>query len=350
MDCNIVSSLSVDNYQKDDRVKYPLIGKKSFQEKRTIYWKCAYVFFYNSIRINSTFNHLLFTNDDKSFVLDGFNFQKEIEKLGVEIRYLPFSTYYILGELSKAFKNAYYKFEVIHALKNEMHNSILMDLDCIWVNKIEELNLCFNEYDYLLYDPYKEARGGDPFKKHPHDISMKDMGDVYRKFDENYPVRYPVWYGGEFIGAKPEGFEVLDRYIKKSFNKVISDIKEEKYYFFPNGDTLLDGDEYISNYVLNCLSVKRLILNKYIKRIWTRTEENNAQKSDLNLAIWHLLNEKMYGFDTFFEKIKRNHDKSIFDSNLEIGKYFNIPNKSFKYSFISNYRHWIKKFKKLLSQ
>ena len=237
----------------------------------------------------------------------------------------------------------------MQALKNEMHNSILMDLDCIWVHKIEDLNLYFDEYEYLLYDPYKEARGGDPFKKHPHDISMKDMGDVYRKFDENYPTRYPVWYGGEFLGAKPEGFEVLDRFIKLNFNKVISYAKEDKYYFFPNGDTLLDGDEYISNYVLNSLSVKRLILNKYIKRIWTRTEGNNAQKSDLNLAIWHLLNEKMHGFDIFFEKIKKGHNRSIFEPTKEIGKYFSIPNIVFKYYFRANYRHWLRKLKKLLS-
>ena len=137
MNYNIVSSLSVDLKIEDQQVFHPIMGSRTSPAKRRIYWKAAYNFFLSSTINNPGQKHILYTNDEEEYSYRGFQFKNEIKKLGVDVRYLPFSKYYIPGDLSKRFKNAYYKFEVISALQYEPLPSIIMDLDCLWIKPIK---------------------------------------------------------------------------------------------------------------------------------------------------------------------------------------------------------------------
>ena len=309
---NIVSSLSIDISENDKLVKYKTFGRKSKIAKRNMYWQLAFVYYSTSVRFNAHRHHILYTNDQDDFPKGRFDFRKELSGLGVEIRYYPFKRFYIPDQLSEFFKNAYYKFEILDQLQHESGPSILTDLDCMWVRPWLNLEKLVQEYDLLLYDVYD--RSGYPLDRSTKGVSMKDMGDLFKQIDSRFAVDYPIWYGGEFIGSRPEVFGRISSEIKEIFDRILTEAKKGFFYRLPNGESLLDGDEHISSLVYNLPYWRRYHVNTHFKRLWPRESSFVLKPTDQNLSIWHLPSEKITAFDTVFSKIS-NHNSSFWSQD-----------------------------------
>jgi hypothetical protein len=324
---NVVSSLAVDNAEQDGGVSYPMIGHFDKQMKQVIYWKLAYNYFAVSTRINPEMNHILFTNDNDNPSLKGFDFKHEIRKLGVDIQILPFSKYYISGILFGRFKNTLYKLEVYDQLQYVNGYSVLMDLDCLWTAKWDNLDDLLNKYDLLVLDRNYNRKNKDHI--------TKEMGELFQEINPDYPVKYPVWYGGGFIAGNPDSFRILSNKIKQIFDLLVSRANNNIHYTLSyNGQTMLDGDENIQSYVCNDSNLGLYDVNNYVKIVFTSISYNNASKEDYKYVIWHLASEKLRGLSLLFNEIK-NSD-SIFwslqkdDIKYFLGKYVGIDKKPFQ--------------------
>jgi hypothetical protein len=120
---NIVTSICVDTKPEDSTINYPMIGIKSSEQKRKLYWKLATTFLCSSLRCNPQDEHVVYTNDPNPIIIiKGIDLKKRLQELGVKIEFLSFESFMPPASLSKAYKNAFYKLQVIKEL-GEIENS-----------------------------------------------------------------------------------------------------------------------------------------------------------------------------------------------------------------------------------
>jgi hypothetical protein len=331
MTSQIVTSICVDEQPDDALSVYPMLGgAKDSNERRAIYWRLVTLFCCTSIRCNPEHQHLVYTNDKNDVFIGNVNIKKFLSDLGVDVVELSFKTFSPPNTLSKRFKNAFYKLEVIQALGMSGQpvdtSSILLDSDCIWANISPQLHSTIQEPKILLYDIYKKD---DPFEKHPaHNLSMADIGKVFKSIDPACPEPYPIWYGGEIIGGRSSVMKVIANELENVFNQIIEQSKTHQY-LFANGQNIFDGMEHFTSLVYNKKLTEIGDASKFIKRLYTGETLNNVEPEDINLPIWHLPAEKQRGMLLLFKEAVRLNSKfwSVEPKNFShyLGEYVGIP-------------------------
>lgn len=300
---NIVTSIAVDQDKKGKNINYPMLGNQQ-GEKRNIYWRCVVSFCITAKHLNPKANVLVYTNDTHEINIEGFDVRAEFSKRGIIIKYLPFKKF-DPDPHSKSYRNAFYKLEVIDALGLEELPSILVDSDCLWTkydsNFIQALS---KPNTLILQDTYQ--RNSRPESRNPHNLSMKEMGELYNQFGlfENNPV-YPIWFGGELIGSTPQVFALLGERLFQTMEYCKDKIDSGGNLTFKNGRSIFDNDEFISSYVFNSLEKVKILdsFGIYSRRIFTSLEHNNVRNKDLDLLIWHLPDAKMNGLRLVYDDL-----------------------------------------------
>jgi hypothetical protein len=324
---NIVTSICVDIDESGKDINYPMLGKDS--NRREIYWRCVTTFCLTSLRFNYDQKHIVFTNDSDRILIENFDVKKRLCELGVEIIEHQFDRFDPQNH-SHSFRNAFYKFEVVNLLSNFDSPSILLDSDCIWTKRDDELFNVLNSGQYLLLqDTYQ--RSSFPLKKKPHNLSMEDMANLYKTIPVNqYNRDYAVWYGGELIGGTPEHFKLVGENLSRTLDYCKKQENSGNKLLFSNGNSIFDNDEFIGSYVYNSLTDIEIYdtFGKFSKRMWTLNALNNVCKKDVDLAIWHLTAEKKKGLKALFYEI--TNENSLFWSSNEnlaffLGSFVGIP-------------------------
>jgi hypothetical protein len=329
---NIVTSVCIDVDEMGKDIVYPQLDSNiEVVKKREVYWRCATTFCMSSIKVNNDKKHLVFTNDPGTIIIDNHDVKKKLTALGVEIIEHPFDKYDPKNH-SKRFRNAFYKLEVINLLSAFRYPSILLDADSLWTKKDDILFeiLCSGQY-LLLQDTYQRSLTPD---KKKHNLSMEDMGILYKTIPINmFKSNYPVWYGGELIGANPEQFKIIGEQILQTIEYCKNQNDLGNKIQFNNGFSIFDGDEFISSYVYNSLTNINIFdtYGKFSKRLWTNIEPNNVRKEDIDLTIWHLHAEKNTGLKELFYEIIQ--DASPYWSLQKgfadyLGRYIGIPKRT----------------------
>lgn len=328
---NIVTSICVNKPSDAITSDYPQLKKS--RDIKMIYWRCVVTFCITARFFHPNKKIIVYTNDeDIPNLKKNYNVRKELEKLDVQINFLAFD-YFDPGPYSSSFRNAFYKLEVIEQLSLLTNSSILLDSDCIWTNPNEKLFSILNDkIKLILKDTYQ--RNDRPHQPTPHNLSMKNMKDVYDKIkisDLSISREFPTWYGGEIIAANPDTFKIINKKLRLTFNYCIEKAKTGNLLTFNNSYSIFDGDELISSYVYNTYETDVIYDSHEIfaKRIWTAIGHNNVKSTDVNIPIWHLPASKQDGLkDLFEELIKEN---SIFyklknGHEYFLGRFFGIPN------------------------
>src|ERR1017187_2958173 len=216
---------------------------------------------------------------------------------------------------------------------SELQNpSILLDVDCIWTKRDEDLFevlMCGN--NLLLQDTYQNSLRPD---KKNHDLNMKDMSELYKTIPINsFKSEHAIRYGGELIGGSSEQLKIIA-------NKLLLTIDycKEQYDLgneiqFNNGFSIFSGMEFISSYIYNSLPDVNIYdtFGKFSKRLWTNIQPNNVKEKDIELTIWHLPAEKDSGLKELFNEIIQ--DSSLFwemnyGFEFFLGKYVGIPKRN----------------------
>jgi hypothetical protein len=195
---NVVTSVCVDVRPEDAGIGYPMLGDTTADARRLVYWKCAYAFLCSSLRSNPGARHCLYTNDAAPVTWRGIDLRARLAALGVAIEQVPFEAYAPPTRLTTRYKNGFYKHEVIRALGAlpAGERSVLVDADCLAprpfpLDALEPGRL------YVL-DIYRRS---DPERREPHDLSMADMGEVYRRLDPTTLPRTRSGSAGSSWGA-----------------------------------------------------------------------------------------------------------------------------------------------------
>jgi len=329
---NIVTGLC---HKYDDCSKYPQLMQNKSNQRLFTYLKCTAVFFASSIRNNPNSRHILFTNLEKLPKIGKFDIEKLFFDLGVEIKFLPF-TYRPPKKFSKNFTAAYYKLDIFRYLaKNTKEEEISMffDSDCVWINSADKIIKEITKNRFQLYD----CESSPPPNKKNLGTSRKDLLEIYKFIDINFPNKLPIYIGGEFLSGTKKIFMELFLEFDKVFKKCIRNYN--KIPKFSKDSGLFDGDEYIMNFVYNKLNyVKNKRADKFIKRIWTLPFFNNTSENDFDLSVWHVLAEKEKGLSRLFKQVCKPN--SLFwelplgnQFAKYIGNYLGIPKTNFKKIF-----------------
>lgn len=322
----IASCICVDESKADEKMIYTgLPGLFNTQERRAIYWKCATVSFATSVRCNPSAQHILYTNDTRELLLKGVDVKAKLKALGVEIRLLPFSSFKPPKGYSTRFRNAFYKLDVLQALSRETGAPVLLlDSDCVWVRPDNFLTQVFQKNTVLLYDYYNMS---NPHTK-IHGISREEIGNLYREIDPDYPQPHPIWFGGEIIGANSEHLGQIGEQLEKVFALILAKYPEYPPRF-ADGTSIFDGDEYLSSFVYNQMTIPWVNATGYLRRIITALTYHTARPEDLNLTIWHLIEEKTQGFPLLYKEV--TNENSYFwrvpltEFSRYLGQFFGLP-------------------------
>ena len=240
------------------------------------------------------------------------------ERLGVDIRLLPFSSFQIDKRLNRFHYPTLYIFEVIKAISEEPPGTynFLHDADCVWIDAAETLLNQIDSRKTLLYDIYQIT---DPELHNPHGLSRIDLGQFFKKIDPHYPVWAPVHFGGEIIGGTSEIFKALYKDLKISIEKCLSD--PENLPTLPTGEGIFDGDEFLTSMTYNKIFAEYEPANRFIKRVWTSKKVNNVKKEDLDLVVWHAIAEKTLGLPRLYLEIV-NENSSFWMQPTDELKYY----------------------------
>lgn len=332
---NIVTSICVDEDEKDNDVIYPATHGASSDQRKLIYWKCVAVFFATSIRCNPTAKHLLYTNDKNPVIIDKLDLKQFLVELGVDIRYVPFKHFRPPVGYSKIFKNAFYKLDVMRELGMEEENeyNILLDSDCVYTRTNNDAIDLLQTNDVLLYDMYKSYAAT---KGKFHEVRVK-LGKLYKEINPDYPKTEPTQFGGEFVAAKSKNFKVMADLMYEAFTLILSSFKDPSLKL-DDGRRLFDGMEFLTSYVYNSMPLKYFNAKDYISRIWNALKFSNASIEDMRLTVWHMPSEKTQGFPLLYKKIiNKNSDfwtVPIDKFNIYLGKYLGIPKQLVKERYL----------------
>jgi hypothetical protein len=324
---NIVTAICVDSDASGKSMNYPQVS--GTVNRRELYWKLVTVFCCTSLQSNPQQRHLVFTNDTEDIIIGNIHIKEFLRNKGVTIINLAFKEF-DPSPHSKSFRNAFYKLEVMKALGNEQHSSILLDSDCLWARPSKALTDLLEEGErVLLIDSYQ--RKNDPGKL-VHGMSIQDMADLYKGIDPDYPAANPVWYGGEVIGASPHHFKQIAAELSTIFPRIMNDYNTGKEHAFTNGKSVFDNDEYISSFVYNKLPIRIFdTWNVFLRRMWTSSVFTDITARDYELPIWHLPAEKETGLSLLYSEIIKNKKFKTSDNLPKfLGERTGIPERKYK--------------------
>ncbi|SDT59564.1 hypothetical protein [Bradyrhizobium canariense] len=268
---------------------FPQIGGSSeTTEAKAIYWRCILCFFASSIAVNPRNTHVLFTNS-KLPIVDGVDVAQAFDQWQVRVVYLPISYRLPRGRV-EAWGNQFYIFDIIKYLAEFCENEcyLVLDSDCVWVRPVTELAKAIGQHGVLTYlIDDREHPEAEPINGLSRQGMARFLGSVGGKPRDSIP-----YCGGEIFAATRDETKRLAGQIDRVWAHVLADEK----------DTPKEEAHLLSIlYAMNEYEVGTA--NSFIKRIWTTFKRNNVEASDVDLTIWHLPSEKMFGFRRLFRKL-----------------------------------------------
>lgn len=288
-----------------EKSKYPNNkGDSTTPEFQAVYWRCIILFFKTSLRFNKNATHLIFTNTTHIPTIDGMDLNVFFKENNIQVVTLE-NKYPLPNNYFGKFRNQYFEFSIIDHMATRMQDEdgfLLLDSDCIFTQpmdnafeelKAEEMAITYvvdHETDYMI-----------------HGVSGDNMKEIFKDFgvvvDQN-----PYYSGGELLFAKGTFIKNVSNDFPQLFNDMLKRHKEGRIKF--------NEEAHVLSYYFYKHKALMAGMDKYIKRLWTnRNYFRNVQPDDVNLAIWHLPNEKNTGLDKLFRMLATGNDFTLLPDN-----------------------------------
>lgn len=283
-----------------DRVMHRQVGKKSDSKSyQNIYWRCVFCLFESSARLNKNVQNILFVNTYPPKSLDGIQTQDLINSFNIRIVQFENLTRPPLNYYG-SWNTQFIVLDVIEWLsKNTNADDIvlILDSDCFFNRPLDEIFVeSVRKHKALLYSidyPINHKINGH---------SRTDLLNLSKKYNDNLQIEEFVYSGGEFICCKADELELIHSLSREVFG--------ESLKRHTAGQEKFNEEAQLLSYVYHVIGYKTHTANKFIKRIWTdRTDYSNVDGSELNLLIWHLPVEKIYGFKKIYRSLKKEKNK-----------------------------------------
>ena len=318
---------------KESEGRYANVGSNSSdQYVQDVYWRCVYVFFHSSCRVNLEARHVLFTNAGSLPTVDGLCMRASLEELGVLIVQLDYSFSPPI-EFPKSWRNQFYVFDCIKWLQANARICDyvgLFDSDIVWLRPIENILGGADPDIVYAYDlQYSD-------NKDIHGITLEESRFVYEALDRKLAGVAPRYYGGEFFLCGGGALnELMERITFAWEQSMMRWARSERYF---------TEEAHVLSFAYASSGLRVVDLSRCAKRIWTSFKGyRNSSSSDLDLVMWHLPSEKRFGFKRYFKRAARA--ASGFDSMsadeylLYVSGLMNVPSLSLRNRIINNIEH-----------
>ena len=286
----IVTTVCVDE-EPDDITKYNTLPRTDSESRREIFWRCTVVLMATAKRCQPESPRVVYTNDTDPVIAGSDEIRAMLKRLDVSIHHLPFRKFVPPAGVSRSYKNAFYRQEVLLHLGTKPEGTTLMlDSDCVWTRPDPWPSETAKTGSVILIDTYKTT----DVKERIFGFSREDLGNMYRRLDPLYPNPSPIWFGGEIIGGRNDRLAFLGEEMLKVFSRALSH-PDRSVLQLPNGQSFFDIDEYLTSFVHNLHLVPWVDAGSLLRRIWTIDRE--IRESEMAATIWHLPMEKKIGID-----------------------------------------------------
>jgi hypothetical protein len=277
---------------KGEESIYPQTGEKSSGQKhQNIYWRCLVLFYATSKRFNHTQKHLLFTNVNTLPEVDGKSVQTMLDELGVEVIFTDFKYKTPKGYFD-LFQNQFYEFSILEYItknyKTEEDQFLILDSDCIFTRAAAPL---VEEARPAGFISFEDACTTELVI---HGLSRRDMKALYEDLSGKPVNEIPGYHLGEFFLASVKNINIIFEDFLELWPEMMHRFNSRQPKFNEEAQTL--------SYIYYKNNFKASPKTTYLKRIWTNPVfYRNVEKTDVEVAIWHLPAEKTYGLARLYD-------------------------------------------------
>jgi len=217
-----------------------------------------------------------------------------LERYRIEYRYRRFADFCPPYELSKTFRNAFYKFEALAELGGLEDQAMLLDTDCVASRSIQAVFDKVKTGELGVYEVLSSNAGVEV-----QGISCQELADFFQHL---YGRAVKVdWLGGEFYCGGRAVIQELTEKLRFTLTEIINS-KSLAAYRFRNAVPVLSNDEFLASISVAACSFPVVRCNDLVCRLWT-AHDSSRSLDDRRFLCWHLPAEKHLGFKQLFPAV-----------------------------------------------
>lgn len=280
---------------QEEDIYYCQVGTANDEQTQLLYWRCVFLLFESSARLNKDTRHILFVNKMPPDFIDGVDISVLVKDYSIEIVQLSTITktprdYY------GSWNTQFIMLDVLDWLTTNVtddDNIFLLDCDIIFNKPIgPELIEKLNHHRALLYSYDHD----DDFLI--NGLTPVELLNISREMSEGFPGDKYIYSCGEIVCCKGSEVREICRLARIGFRKSLD--RYEK------GLKKFNEEAHLLSYVYHLLGYETHTANAFIKRIWTeRRIHSNIDGDEDKLVLWHLPAEKRLGFRKAFRRYRR---------------------------------------------
>jgi len=285
---------------KGEQFVHTQVGKRSSDlNYQAYYWRCVFLLFESSARLNNGARHILFVNQFPPGYIDGVDIGMLIRQFRVEVVFfetltLSPSDYY------GAWNTQFIVLDVLdwvaaHCPPGEA--VFILDSDIVFVKPInQQLLTDLRAKRALLYS----LDLGEDYVN--NGLTPAELLEVSRELDPHFPASSFVYSGGEFICILGSEARTVASMAREIYRRCLERHKK--------GQKKFNEEAHLLSFVYQSLGYENYSANNVVKRIWTdRSVEANVTGDEASLIMWHLPAEKKNGFVRLFRSFVRVGDQ-----------------------------------------
>ncbi len=270
---------------------YPQVGGSTqTREVQEIYWRCIYCFYTFAKRFvggDPSIRLALFTNVATLPTVGSVDLDSELAALGVEVYCIPYN--WKPDTRRKQWFNQFYLFDILDCFDKFLEDSdscILVDCDTLIVRSFAPVAEALRNSGTLLIDVDvgvdEEVSG----------LTRNHAAEISRYLTGIRPSEPPPYFGGEFYG--------LDRETLRATMALAASAYPKNNDLARRGQPYFSDEAYFFSFLMWQLGHCHANANQFARRIWTSQKLNNTKRSDMDLFLWHVPSEKLYGLEKIF--------------------------------------------------
>ncbi len=281
---------------KGEKILHHQVGRNSGTKRiQNYYWRCVFLLFESSNRLNSDCRHLLFVNKMPPASIDGIDTKSLLQQYLIEVVELPTITL-TSPDYYSAWNTQFIVLDILDWLKDNCADDdsvIVLDSDVIFHRPIsKELEQEAEKHKALLYTI------NYPVDYKINGLTRNEMLRIAQEIEPGFSGNDFSYSGGEFIIFRGSEAKKIADCARRYFRICLQ--RHEK------GQPKFNEEAQLLSFVYHVLGYKTRTANKYIRRIWTdRSIFSNVDGTEDGLILWHLPAEKTNGFLKVFRSYRK---------------------------------------------
>lgn len=291
---------------------YPQVGgSTATREAQAIYWRCIHCFFSFAKRFvgdDPTIRLALFTNVATLPTVGSVNLDLELAALGVEIYCIPYI--WKPDTRRKQWFNQFYLFDILESFEKILQDGdgcIVVDSDTLIVSNFRPVIAALKKAGVLLLDVDVDA---------DEEVSglTRSQAAVVSKRLTGVGLSEPLpYFGGEFYGLDAETLRKTMALARSAYPKNNELARRAQPYF--------SDEAHFFSFLMRQLGHCRANANQFARRIWTSQRLNNTRRGDMDLCLWHVPSEKLYGLEQIFTDLAAGAVDLALLTDAEVKRY-----------------------------